>query len=432
MALAACPSRSTLEALRDNALPVETAQVLHQHLETCPACRSILDSLRAPGVPGPSPAGICGDAPVGDYSFLDPAEQADEIGRLNQYRVLRPLGLGGMGIVFEAEDTRLQRRVALKFMRPDCNDASFQQRFLQEARVAASLPHDFIAAIYDVGEHKQTPYLAMEFLAGETLETRLRRDHWLPVTDALKIIRQVAAGLCEAHARGLIHRDIKPANIFLVASTTDARTGESSGQAPAAYQSPPSTHPSVKVKILDFGLARPIHGSPRLTDQGMILGTPHYLAPERITGGHLDGRTDLFSLGCVLFEMLTGKVPFQGPDTVTVVAAVLNAEPPSLADVAPHVSPAIRGLLGELLAKDPRARPANARLVVERIRAIEQGDTIMSLRPPAAPVSAATAPAPGKRRLGLGFWLGAATVLVALLIGLAALLVRYFLPEAAE
>src|SRR5262249_31327782 len=150
--------------------PVDTAQTLHQHLETCLACRSTLDSLRAAAPPGATAVGTCVEATIRDYSVLDPPEQADEIGRLLQYRVLRQLGQGGMGIVFEAEDTRLQRRVALKITRPECSDASFQQRFLQEARMAAALPHDYIAAIYEVGEYKQTPYLAMEFLAGETLE----------------------------------------------------------------------------------------------------------------------------------------------------------------------------------------------------------------------------------------------------------------------
>lgn len=192
-------------------------------------------------------------------AFLSPAQAPGEIGRLNGYRILRELGHGGMGLVFEAEDIRLKRRVALKVMKPvvAARDAN-RQRFLREAQAAAQVEHDHICPIYQVGEDNGVPFIAMPFLKGEPLDAHLKR-HCLRIGDAVRIARQTAEGLAAAHAQGLIHRDIKPANVWLEA-------------------------PRGRVRILDFGLARSISENTNLTASGAVMGTPAYMAPEQARG----------------------------------------------------------------------------------------------------------------------------------------------------
>jgi hypothetical protein len=212
-------------------------------------------------------------------AVLRPAQAPDEIGRLGPYRVLKLRGQGGMGVVFLAEDPHLQRTVALKVMRPDvARKASARERFLREARATARIEHDHIVTIFQVGEDRGVPFLAMQLLKGMSLEDFLKKKQGdnpgMPLTlgQVLKLGREIAKGLAAAHEKGLIHRDIKPANIWL-----DATAGG-------------------RVKILDFGLARPAAEDTRLTRLGTILGTPAYMAPEQAWGGQTDGRADLFSL----------------------------------------------------------------------------------------------------------------------------------------
>jgi eukaryotic-like serine/threonine-protein kinase len=195
--------------------------------------------------------------PYRPWPFLGPPQAPDEIGRLAQYRVLKLLGQGGMGIVFRAEDEQLRRPAALKVMRPDfAAHEDARARFLREARAAAHLKHDHIVTIYQVGEHDGVPFLAMEFLAGKSLEDWLRPDRRATVAEALTLGKQMARGLAAAHAAGLVHRDIKPANLWLEA-------------------------PRARVKILDFGLARHTAGElTALTQDGAVVGTPAFMAPE--------------------------------------------------------------------------------------------------------------------------------------------------------
>src|SRR5579864_682924 len=231
-----------------------------------------------------------------NLDFLAPAQQADEIGRLGDFRVLKVLGQGGMGVVLQADDTRLGRLCALKVMLSDvARRPDMKERFLREARAAAQIEHDHIVPIYQVAEDRGVPFIAMPFLKGSSLEDWIQQKQKsaapITVANVLKLAREMAKGLSAAHERGLIHRDIKPANIWL-----DSTVGG-------------------RVKILDFGLARLTNqanpargGGGDLTQSGMIMGTPAYMAPEQAQGKKdlIDGRTDLFSLGCILYRLCTG------------------------------------------------------------------------------------------------------------------------------
>jgi serine/threonine protein kinase len=281
--------------------------------------------------------------------FLSPAQSPDEIGRLGKYRVLEVVGAGGMGVVFKAEDPRLRRSVALKAMLPAlASSETARERFLREAQAAAAIQHDRIVAVYDVGEENGVPYLAMPFLRGESLETRLTEAGGpLPTDELLRIGHEIAEGLAAIHELGLIHRDIKPGNIWL--------EGDSG-----------------RVKILDFGLARAARGDVQLTQEGSILGSPAYMAPEQANRKPLDARVDLFSLGCVMYLMATGALPFEGDDALSTLLAVTNTEPIAPCVRNPDVSKGVSELVMSLLAKNAEDRPGSAREVIEAIAVIEK------------------------------------------------------------
>jgi hypothetical protein len=299
--------------------------------------------------------------------LLAPAEAAGEMGRLGPYRVLRVLGYGGMGIVFLAEDPRLRRPVALKAMRSRlCADAAARARFLREGRAAASVEHEHVVAIHHVDEDRGVPYLAMQLLHGETLEERLLREGQPPLAEALRIGREVAAGLAAAHAQGLIHRDIKPANIWLEADDD-------------------------RVKIVDFGLARAAVENVHLTQTGAIVGTPGYMAPEQARGQSLDARCDLFSLGCVLYRMCYGEAPFAGKDRLSTLLAVVRHHPRPPRPARPEAPPELSHLIMRLLAKDPTRRPPSALEVVAALEEIERATPRPPRRRPWLPAAVATA-----------------------------------------
>jgi urea transport system substrate-binding protein len=339
------------------------------------------DSFRDPSASPP-----VGSNPPG------PGARADPPGQLGGFHIVRELGRGGMGVVYEAEDPNLHRRVALKVIHPERGDPADRERFLREARAAAGLRHDHVVTVHQVGRDGDTAFLVMEHLEGETLEQRMARQPWLPVPEAVRIARQVAEGLAAAHARGLIHRDVKPANIWLEA-------------------------PTGRVKLLDFGLARPVAGGPSLTSPGAAAGTPGYMAPEQIYGGPLDGRTDLYALGCVLYQMLWGLLPYQKADTSTLLGSVVSEDPPHLDAVAARLPAPLADLLRRLLARNPDDRPASATEVADRLREIEAG-----LAAPAAPEpkpAPASGPHPRMRRASKwGIWAGAAMIAVAATAGI--------------
>jgi hypothetical protein len=299
-------------------------------------------------------------------SFLAPPQAADEMGRLGSYRVLKVLGLGGMGIVFQAEDTQLRRPVALKAMLPALAGVpANRERFQREARNAARIEHDNIVTIYKVEEERGVPFVAMQMLQGESLETRLKRVRKIPPAAVLRVGREIATGLSAAHEHGLIHRDIKPANIWLEAG-------------------------SDRAKILDFGLSRATEGDSHLTQSGAIIGTPAYLAPEQARGEKVDVRSDLFSLGCVLYRMSTGELPFKGRDTLATLSALAVETPKPVVQLNPEVPPALSALIMRLLAKNPAQRPPSARQVIEAIKLIEAKLGLASR--PAAQFAAARLP----------------------------------------
>ncbi len=351
VATARCPDRSQLERFLSADLPDEDVSGIESHLEACDSCASsiheissedpLMKGLRG-GSPGPTERqvdtlaeqfcrvlpGLLAPGRAPETTDLDPDPPAPddsgpgmteevfglprrrprgpgEIGRLGPYRVTGPIGAGGMGIVFRAEDPLLRRPVALKVMKRSLSaGAEARRRFLREAQAVAAIEHDHVVAIYQAGEERGVLFLAMPLLRGETLGDRLRRDGKVPLADALRIAREVAEGLDVAHRRELVHRDIKPANLWL-----EGDRG--------------------RVKILDFGLSRSLEPEADRSQSGQIAGTPHYMSPEQARGGAITPLCDLFSLGCVLYQMTTGRVPFDGPDTLAVLAslAVTTPEP---------------------------------------------------------------------------------------------------------
>jgi formylglycine-generating enzyme required for sulfatase activity len=280
-------------------------------------------------------------------AMLAPAETPQELGRLGAFRVLSLLGSGGMGAVLLAEDVQLRRQVALKVLRPDqVRDEEAIERFMREARAAAAVHHDNVVTIYQVGEANGVPFLAQELLDGETLEGRLKRDVQLPITEALRIGWEIAAGLAAAHQRGLLHRDIKPSNIWLEGA-------------------------AARVKILDFGLARSQQGEEQITHSGMVVGTPACMSPEQAQGLPLDGRSDLFSLGGVLYRMVTGRLPFQGTDTLSMLRALAVDEPAAPQSLNPLVPAELSDFIERLLRKDRDQRPESAETVRQRLADID-------------------------------------------------------------
>jgi hypothetical protein len=279
--------------------------------------------------------------------------------KLGGYRVVREIGRGGMGVVLEAEDPRLNRRVAIKVMNPDrASDPAIRGRFLREAQAAAAVEHDNVVPILHVEEEGGVPFIVMPLLHGESLQSRLKREARLPLLELIRLGREVAVGLAAAHARGLVHRDIKPANVWL-----DAGSG--------------------RARILDFGLARAADGRDGQTAAGVILGTPAYMAPEQVDGQPADARSDLFSLGATLYQCATGRQAFTGPTMTAILRAVTDHHPPPPHEVNPALPRALSDLVMRLIAKAPSARPKSAQGVADDLAAFAEQSTV-TLAPGAA------------------------------------------------
>ncbi|MDH4172551.1 MAG: protein kinase [Betaproteobacteria bacterium] len=256
--------------------------------------------------------------------------------RIGRYRILDELGRGAMGVVYRAEDPSLDRIVALKTISlrdADEDRKAYEKRFLLEAKAAGKLTHPNIVTIFDYGEEEDTAYMAMELLEGEDLRARIRQGD-IPPMEAVEIALQVADGLGFAHEFGVVHRDVKPGNIMLLERGA--------------------------VKIMDFGIARMRHADSSKTSTGMVLGTPRYMSPEQISGQPVDQRSDIFSLGTVLYEMLTQTSLFAGQDVNQIAHNVTSAEPAPPSHVHPGLPQMLDFIVARALKKDPSVRYQDA------------------------------------------------------------------------
>jgi len=278
---------------------------------------------------------------------------------ISHYRILEKLGAGGMGVVYKAEDTRLQRFVALKFLPDVAPDSPALERFQREARAASALNHPGICTIYDIGEQDGRHFIAMEFMDGETLRNHIH-GKVLPLEEILRLGIQLADALDAAHTEGIIHRDIKPANVFVT------RRGQA--------------------KVLDFGLAKLVpKGVGRIAGDsgeeaaeatsivGMISGTPAYMSPEQVRGDNLDQRTDLFSLGLLLYEMTTGQQAFSGKTSGVIIEAVLTRSPASARSINPQVPTALEEIINKALHKDREQRYQHAAELRADLQRLQRG-----------------------------------------------------------
>ena len=276
--------------------------------------------------------------------------------RLGPYEVVGQIGAGGMGEVYKARDTRLDRTVAIKILPAELSaDPDRRARFEREARTIGGLNHPHICTLHDVGEHGDSTYLVMEHLAGETLAERLQKGR-IPPDQALTVATEIADALAAAHRQGIVHRDLKPGNVMLT---------------------------KAGAKLLDFGLAKLAgHGaepavaqlasaatrSAPLTAEGTIVGTLHYMAPEQVEGKPADARTDLWALGSILYEMLTGTRAFEGTSAASLIGNIMNVEPASLSTLQPMTPPGLDRLVRRCLAKSPDDRPDTAHDVADELR----------------------------------------------------------------
>jgi len=296
----------------------EVVSLLAQHAEA----RSFLER--------PALAGLANSLPAGPEARLAPGTT------LGPYEVLHAIGAGGMGLVYKARDTRLGRCVAIKMLAHELNASSdWRTRFEQEARTIAALTHPHICTLHDVGEYAGAPFLVMEYLDGDTLAERLRRGA-LPVAKSLELAAQIADALSAAHRQGIVHRDLKPANVMLTTSGA---------------------------KLLDFGLAKMKDGIGRvepLTAKGTILGTVQYMAPEQLEGRPSDARADIWALGLILYEMLTGRPAFEGEERASLIAAILRSAPTPPSAIQPMTPAIVDDLVCRCLMKAPDDRPDTA------------------------------------------------------------------------
>ena len=402
--MAACPNLADVEQLLADGHEVGKLAALEEHLATCAECRERLETLtdvsdllpeRPPAIRPPSSQALARAmqdlaqlAAVHDSSprptsiklnFLTATGEPGFLGKLGDYLVRRLIGQGGMGMVLEAVDPVLRRTVALKILAPWLvADDEAKGRLLREAQAAAQLVHENVVTIHSIEEAQGMPFLVLEYVPGESLADRLDRELKLPLADVQRIGSQVARGLAAAHAKGLVHRDIKPANILL------AEDG--------------------RVKLADFGLAKDL-GQQSQTLPGALMGTPEFMSPEQALGKPGDARSDLFSLGVVLYVMAGGLYPFRGNSLLETLDKVRSCQPPELARLDPSLPAWFTALVHRLLSRDPNARPPSAG---------EVGQLLEQSLPPAERPAVAQ---PARRRRKLPLAIGAALIAVAALLG---------------
>lgn len=353
-----CDSR-LLRGLVEGGLTTRDRHDREDHLATCEKCREELENLAGddswwsgvreylkPGDLDP-PSELGAEAEAGpaalDLTFLGPTDDPAMLGRLAGYEIAGVIGQGGMGIVLKGFDGALNRYCAIKVLAPHlATSGAARRRFAREARAAAAVVHENVVAIHAVSESSNLPYLVMPYLRGKSLERRLRDEGPLPVEQVLRIGMQIAQGLAAAHAQGLVHRDIKPSNILLADDVE-------------------------RVAITDFGLARAADDA-SLTRSGWIAGTPQYMSPEQAKGDAIDPRSDLFSLGSVMYAMCAGRPPFRAESSYGVIRRIIETEPRDLREVSPNIPDWLVGLVGKLMEKSPASRFATAEAAAETMR----------------------------------------------------------------
>jgi eukaryotic-like serine/threonine-protein kinase len=297
-----------------------------------------------------------------------------------RYHVRSRIAHGGMATVYLATDTRLDREVALKVMHADlARDSEFVDRFIGEAKSVARLSHQNIVAVFDQGADGEYLYLAMEYVPGRTLRALLRERGWFTWQEALGIMDPMLAGLAAAHQAGIVHRDVKPENVLIT--------------------------PDGRVKVVDFGLAR-ASAAVSNTRVGQIIGSVAYIAPEQVTGAVTDARTDVYSAGIVLFEMLTGRQPYSGETPLAVAYAHVNSDVPAVGSVVGGVSPAVDQLVGAATSRDPQWRPGNADVFLRAVRSLrgvpDQSESVSGVWSASAAAAGTVAGAAAAGTLGHG------------------------------
>ena len=266
----------------------------------------------------------------------------------NRYRLLELIGEGGMALVYKAEDSLLCRAVAVKILRPQyASDAEFVERFHREAKAAASLSHPNVVNIFDVGKEDNTDYIIMEYIPGDNLKDIIKRDAPMGVERALDITRQIGEALHHAHQRNIIHRDIKPHNILVT--------------------------PEGQIKVTDFGIARAISAS-SFTQTGMVVGSVQYSSPEQVKGGVVGPQSDLYSLGCVLYELLTGTIPYQGDTSISIAMQHLQGDLVSIRELRPDIPATVAKIVEQAMAKELTGRYPSALAMLKDINLIDSKD----------------------------------------------------------
>lgn len=321
----------TLVVTTENSDTQEKTALLHDTIEFNKEEAEILENSSSQAAPSPEP-----------YQHTRPSQ-------IGEYQILNDIGRGGMGKVFLGHDEQLQREVAIKVMHSHrAHNQAARKRFLNESRATAAIDHPHVVTIHQVGEHDGVPFIVMQRLEGCTLQEYCTESGSLSVSEVLRIGREVALGLEAAHSHGLVHRDIKPANIILEG-------------------------PNKHVKIIDFGLALDtLESSSKLTDDGSIVGTPAYMSPERVNGDTIDSQSDIFSLGIILYEMLSGKLPFEGESIVSTLVAIAGGRAEPLHKTATDIPELVSSFIMQMIAPNKADRPATASIVVNTILEIEK------------------------------------------------------------
>ncbi len=385
-----CPDPADLADLLGDDLPAELRAELTAHLDECSSCRERLERAAGGNDSVLEMAPLLADGPPSDpreravlrklrsrlgeepsldpeevalrLEFLEPSSRPDSLGRLARYEVLEVVGCGGMGMVLKALDPELNRFVAIKVLLTPrlAGQVAARKRFAREARAAAAVSHEHVVPIFAVEESRGLPYLVMPLIAGTSLQARIDRDGTLGVAEILRIGSQAAAGLAAAHAQGIIHRDVKPSNILLENGVE-------------------------RVKLTDFGLACSLDDA-SLTETGILAGTPQYMSPEQARGEPIDHRTDLFSLGSVLYAMCVGRPPFRAPNALAVLRRVCDEQPRPIREVNPEIPPWFVEIVQKLMAKNPDDRhesaAAVAKLLESRLARLQASSDVAAFEEP--------------------------------------------------